>query len=126
MYKLVSFVEQNQDKLNWYRLSQNPNAIHLLEKNQDKINWHWLSRNPNAIHLLEKNQDKINWDHLSQNDSLFEYDYNAMKNNMYNPDTGLLEGLMANRFHPRNIDKFEGWGFKHTGKEYAEDEYYYE
>ena len=45
--------------------------IELLQKNQDKINWFWLSENPNAIHLLEQNQDKINWDELSSNPSIF-------------------------------------------------------
>ena len=47
------------EKINWYYLSRNPNAIQLLEKNQDKICWTALSVNPNAIELLEKNLDKI-------------------------------------------------------------------
>jgi hypothetical protein len=51
----------NPDKINWYMLSQNPNAIHMLEKNQDRIDWGMLSQNPNAIHMLEKNQDRIVW-----------------------------------------------------------------
>jgi len=46
------------DKLDWVKLSANPNAIHVLEQNLDKIDWDMLSRNPNAIHLLEKNLDK--------------------------------------------------------------------
>ena len=49
------------DKINWYMLSKNPNAINLLEQNMDKINWNSLSCNPNAIHLLEKNINKIDW-----------------------------------------------------------------
>ena len=49
-----------QDKINWYLLSRNLNAINLLEYNLDKINWDNLSENPNAIHLLEQNLDKIN------------------------------------------------------------------
>src|SRR5438874_1897710 len=59
-----NLIDENVD---WIRLSQNTNAIHLLEKNLDKINWHALSLNPNAIHLLEKNLDKINWYWLSEN-----------------------------------------------------------
>ena len=39
-----------------------------------------------------------------------EYDYDAMKNHMYS--SGLFEQLMQNRFHPKNIDKFEDWGFE--------------
>ena len=45
---------------------------------------------------------------MSINPSIFEYDYQAMKDRMYN--SGLFEGLMMNRFHPRNILKFEDWG----------------
>jgi hypothetical protein len=40
--------------VNWHKLSENPNAIHLLEKNLDKVNWHKLSENPNAHLLLSK------------------------------------------------------------------------
>jgi hypothetical protein len=29
----------NVDKLDWSRLSSNPNAIHILENNLDKVNW---------------------------------------------------------------------------------------
>ena len=45
-------IEQNLDKLSWYMLSKNPNAIHLLGQNQNKICWHWLALNPNDIQLL--------------------------------------------------------------------------
>ena len=30
-----------------------------MEKNPDKLDWFWLSENPNASHLLERNQEKI-------------------------------------------------------------------
>lgn len=52
----------------------------FLEKNQDKINWAKLSRNSSAIHLLKENQDKINWSQLSKNPSIFEIDYNFLDN----------------------------------------------
>jgi ribosomal protein L24E len=100
-------LEQNPDKINWNNLSRNPNAIHLLEQNPDKINWNNLSRNPNAIHLLEQNPEKIDWIILSFNPSIFEYDYDAMRLRM----KPLAEELIANRFHPRNFDKFISWGF---------------
>ena len=32
-------------------LSNNKNAIDILKANQDKIDWYWLSANPNAIEL---------------------------------------------------------------------------
>ena len=60
--ELLSWIDIN--KLNLNKLSENPNAIHLLEANPDKIDWTWLSLNPNAIHLLEENQDKINYTNL--------------------------------------------------------------
>ena len=95
------------EKIDWYALSANPNAIHLLEKNMDKINWDLLSANPNAIHLLEKNMDKIDWWSLSSNPSIFEYDWVAMRNRM----NLFKEELVAKQFHPKNITKFVSWGF---------------
>jgi hypothetical protein len=68
----MSLLERNLDKIDWSRLSANPNAMHLLEQNPDKIDWHKLSGNPSAIHLLEKSQDKIDWVSLSSNPSIFE------------------------------------------------------
>jgi hypothetical protein len=56
MFKLREFVSSDEI----YRdLSSNPNAIQYLEQNPEKINWFKLSSNPNAIHILEKNPDKI-------------------------------------------------------------------
>ena len=60
-------MEQNQDKINWTKLSENPNAIHLLEQNLSKIKWGPLCRNPNAIGLLKTNLKKIKWNDLSRN-----------------------------------------------------------
>ena len=42
-------------EVDWFCLSANPNAIHLLEQNLYKVDLKMLSLNPNAIHLLEKN-----------------------------------------------------------------------
>ena len=78
---------EDKDKINWARLSGNPNAIELLKekiKEEDdipynskyarynladdqKINWAMLSSNPNAIELLKANKDEINWGTLSMN-----------------------------------------------------------
>jgi hypothetical protein len=38
--------------VDWYELSYNKNAIHILENNLDKVDWKMLSYNPNAIHLI--------------------------------------------------------------------------
>lgn len=91
-YKLVDWVDQNKDRLNWAILSQNEKAIDLLVENPENIDWDYLSYNKNAIdlfnsyydsdlyinwhnmslniggiNLLEHNVDKINWKHLSAN-----------------------------------------------------------
>ena len=119
MFKLKDWIDQ--DKINWTQLSRNPSerAIALLEKNQDKIHWWYLSKNPSAraIALLENNQDKISWSQLSTNPSIFEYDYQGMKDAMYK---GIKEDLVKNRFHPKNIPKFRDWGM--DGFEDYEDE----
>ena len=66
-YVLLDWIDT--DKLNWDRLSTNPNAIDLLEDRikyektltqerynnlKNKINWYNLSSNPNAIDLLKE------------------------------------------------------------------------
>ena len=91
-------------------LSANPNAINLLEQNTDKIEWEWLAKNTNGIKLLEQNEDKIHWGNFSKNPNIFQYDYQAIKDRMYN--SGLCEELMTVMFHPDNTRKFAGWVLK--------------
>jgi hypothetical protein len=100
-------LEQNPEKINWSSLAQNPAAIHLLEQNPEKIVWHWLSMNPAAIHLLEQNPEKIKWSSLSMNSSIFVYDYHEMKEfkKTYH------EEMIKTMFHPKNMNKFDSWGF---------------
>ena len=105
----IPILEKNLDKVYWDSLSENPNAIHILEKNLDKVHWSNLSSNPNANPILEKNLDKVNQSNLSSNPNIFTYDYNAMKDRMFRG--GIKEDLMKDRFHPRNLHKFKGWGF---------------
>ena len=100
-----AYLERNPEKIDWSFLSNNPDAIEILEKNQDKIDWFQLSKNTAAMELLEANQDKIEWDQLSMNYGIFVYDYASMTR----PFT---EELMQNRFHPKNIGKFEDWGYE--------------
>ena len=45
-------LEKNIDKIDWYWLSKNPNAISILEENSDKIHWNALFANPNAISII--------------------------------------------------------------------------
>jgi hypothetical protein len=86
MLKLRDWVDIN--KINWYYLSENPNAIELLKENKNKIDWHFFSKNPN----------------------IFTYNYKKMKENMKN--SGIVEELMAFIFHTRNMNKWIDWGFE--------------
>ena len=88
-------------------MSKNPAAIHLLEQNPEKINWHYLSQNPAAIHLLEKHPEKIDWSWFSSNPAMFTYDYVTMKQTKAILHNDLIQSL----FHPKNIHKFDNWGF---------------
>ena len=81
----------------------------LLNENQNKINWYFLSFNFNAIELLKDNQDKIFWKEFSENPNIFTYDYKKMKETMKN--SGIVEELMAVIFHPKNMNKWINWGF---------------
>ena len=100
-------MEQHPEKIDWCGLSKNPAGIHLLEQHPEKIDWYWLSKNSAAIHLLEQHPEKIDWDMLSRNPAIFVYDYHAMKVSKHI----LHEELIKTLFHPKNMDKFDGWGF---------------
>jgi hypothetical protein len=63
----IHLLENNLDKINWRLLSSNQNAMSILENNLEKVYWDELSENPNAIHILEKNVDKIIPENLSKN-----------------------------------------------------------
>jgi len=101
----IELLSTNQHRINWFNLSKNPAAIELLKANLEKVDWNLLSGNPGAMELLEANQDKIDWYTLSCNPSIFVYDYESMKR-------PFAEELMANRFHPNNIERFESWGYE--------------
>ena len=96
-------MEQNLDKVCWYELSCNPNAIHILEKNLDKVSWSSLSEIPNAVHILEKNLDRVNWYFLSTNPNavhlLFPLNTVAMRAKC----KPFAEELVAYVFHPERM-----------------------
>ncbi len=60
---------KNPDKLDWKRLSGNPNAIEILTANEDRIDWDEFSsnRSPDTIELFKKNIKKLNFHKLSSN-----------------------------------------------------------
>lgn len=67
----IQLLEANWTKINWSQLGTNSKAIKLLEKelldNPQNIIWYSLSGNPEAISILDKNKDKIIWSQLSEN-----------------------------------------------------------
>ena len=81
LFKPLYRQKQDLNKIDWFWMSNNPNAIHILENNLDKVWWSSLSINPNAIHLL------------------FKYDYETMKQN--NKD--FCEELVQKVFNPNRL-----------------------
>ena len=55
------------DKIDWYSLTANPNAIELLKEYPHKIEWECLSANTAAIDWLKENKNVIDWGMLSEN-----------------------------------------------------------
>ena len=112
----IQLLEANPDKICWSKLSKNPNpnALKLLQANPEKIDWWNLSFNPNldAIELLKKNQNKICWSHLSSNPSIFTYDYEGIKNK--NKDLNFE--IIHKALHPKRMLRLM--------EEYGEDEIY--
>ena len=111
--RAIKIIEKNLHKLDskcWSLLSINQNAIHILENNVEKVNWDALLYNQNAGHLLDQRQniETIDWETFSANPAMFEVDYNYLKQRMKNT---FAEELIANRFHPKNMDKWFSWGF---------------
>jgi len=56
---------------------------------------------------LEKYPQKIVWRYLSSNLDIFTYDYQSIAERC----CIIKRDLMKNRFHPRNLDRLEHWGF---------------
>ena len=124
-------LEQHHEKVNWSMLSQNSCswAISLLEKNKDKIDWSALSWNPNprALRMMEERIAEtsyfyISYVFLSENPAIFmyntEYNYTHMKASKQILHKEFIEKV----FHPKNISKFEGWGFENGYEDDCEDE----
>ena len=63
----IKYSSKNKSTINWFKLTVNSNAKHLLERNIEKVEWNHLSLNRNAIQLLDKNPDKINLRFLLSN-----------------------------------------------------------
>ncbi len=94
----------------WEILSENKNAIELLKENPNKINWENLSSNENGINILKENQEKINWFNLSFNSSIFELDYEKMREN----NLIIYEELIKEVMKPSRV-------FKNSDYDYLEE-----
>ena len=105
--KEVYLLEQSQDKVTWSLFSINKQGICIIENNPDEFNCVSLLRNSSALSLFEKNKDKVDLDELYGNNEIFELDYSKIEEHM----NVIKEELMIRVFHPRNCDKFIGWGF---------------
>ncbi len=82
-------------KIEWYNLSENPNAIELLRENKKSINWWTLSENPNAIELLSekiKQEMKMNVKYLNKLDDTKKIDWVYLSGN-----PNAIELLSANQ-----------------------------
>ena len=99
----IHILEQNLNKVDWRQLSENPNAIHLLEKNIDKMNWSMISSNPNAIHILEKNLDKVDWNSLSSNPNAIHLFAKLDHIYMKQANDEFLEELVQYVFKPERL-----------------------
>jgi hypothetical protein len=71
--KLLDYVKDHIDKLNWFFVSQNEHAIELIEQHLDKVVWSQLSKNSSAIHILKKNINLIDIDSLFENKNLLQF-----------------------------------------------------
>ena len=103
----IKLLEANQDKIDWYEIPENSGIIPLLEElyHPDDVDFTLhLAKNPAAMHLLE-NASYKSYFNLSANQGIFEYDYEGM----HKSRTDLFHELVQVQFHPKNIEKFEGW-----------------
>ena len=102
------------EKLDWYYLSLNPNAIDLIRERieiekklscdeykrlsyKSKVSWDNLSSNPasDAIELLEENYDKINWELLSGNSNAIHLLEERVKYQLKLEEEGKLNSLKS-------------------------------
>ena len=115
---IITFVKNDFDFL---RLSIFTNYIpinYIIEKVETILSLDKkISAYPHNIYsicnkeFIVKYENNYNYCHpvllIYRNPSIFTYDYNALKNRMKNT---IAEDLMKNRFHPKHMSKWYGWG----------------
>ena len=103
--KAIEILEDNFENIDWWGLSLNPEAIHILKEHPDKINWLALVNNTNGMDIIRENLDKLDsdcWLDLSANPSIFEIDYNKIKNRI----APYKEELIAVAMNPTRFARY--------------------
>ena len=118
---MTNMLQVGYNKINWSGLSANSadGVFMFLESNLHNVYWPSLSGNPNAKteKLLRAHPSLVDMDALAVNSG--EWSSNLLRELAWSRCIVFKEDLMKNRFHPKNVLKFEDWGF--WGHE--EDEY---
>jgi hypothetical protein len=128
----IDLLKKNLDKINWHNLSLNPNAIAIFDNynfenlNREslikyliKINYvikvdgvYKASFDDHFLYLMEDfyRYPQIKIPRLKGHflNNIFEVNYKFLKDRM---DSTIGEELMQVMFHPKNINKFQDWGF---------------
>jgi hypothetical protein len=124
---MLKGIKDKLNKVNWYNLSGNPNAIPILENNLNKFGGNILLDNPEilvnpkAIHIVMKNLDKFPvvydrfWDVLLTSPNIFIDDYEIACRNYFKQY--VAEEIMKNVFHPRNLHRMKDLGFEEDDDE---------
>lgn len=120
----IDFLRKNINQIGWDydKLHKNPNAADLLIEHPTILNKSIIPTTK-AIHILDNSynqtitNDAYNNNHFYRTrqiwrmPSIFEFDYKAFTRAIYY-ESGLFEEFHKNRLHPKNIEKFAGWGFE--------------
>jgi len=72
----ISILKEHPELISWSALGQNPNpeAMDLIVRNQELMDIYYLSKNPNAFHILETRVSDMDWfGNLLENPCIFEY-----------------------------------------------------
>jgi hypothetical protein len=63
----ILHLEENEDKINWFFLSYNNNAVRLQIRYPEKLNWSIVSEYTDSLDLLENNKELIDWEYIIRN-----------------------------------------------------------
>lgn len=104
---LINMNQSNSQKIIWSALSTSElNEIYPKMNKLDKVNWYDLAGNPNAVDIITANLDKYNfitYDTIVwSNPAIFTYDYEQMKATKDQLHANLIQEL----YHPARVAKY--------------------